>query len=203
MTAGLDSVGLRMPANDIALALIREAGVPLAAPSANRFTELSPTRAEHVRKSLGDRVDIILDGGPTRVGIESTVLSLREGRAELLRPGTITRAEIEAVIGPLVAAVEEDGHRSPGLHVRHYQPKTPMLLVDAAHLPEQGRGAFLSWSTSGDVPMPRNALDYARRLYEVLHDLDARGLDWVAVEPVPADAEWDGVRDRLTRAAQR
>ena len=99
LTAGLDTVGVRMPANPIAQALIRESGVPIAAPSANRFTELSPTTAQHVRDALGDRIAMVLDGGRTTVGIESTVLSLAGSDAVLLRPGMVTRQEIEAVIG--------------------------------------------------------------------------------------------------------
>ena len=104
VTAGLPTVGLRMPAHPIALALIRAAGVPLAAPSANRFTELSPTTADHVRLSLGSDVDYILDGGPCSVGIESTVLSLVEPRPILLRPGGISRTELEAIVGPVASA---------------------------------------------------------------------------------------------------
>src|ERR1019366_7456560 len=103
VTAGLPTVGLRMPAHPVALALIRAAGVPVAAPSANRFTELSPTTAEHVRQSLGSDVDFILDGGPCQVGIESTVLSLAEPRPILLRPGGISRIELEAIVGPIAS----------------------------------------------------------------------------------------------------
>src|SRR6185369_15840393 len=127
VTAGLDSVGLRMPAHPVALALIREAGIPLAAPSANRFTQLSPTTAAHVRTALGDAVDLILDGGPCTVGIESTVLALTGGMPQLLRPGMVTQAQIEEVIGPVVilTSTSKGVHTSPGLHPQHYQPKTP------------------------------------------------------------------------------
>src|SRR4051812_14130711 len=129
--AGLPTVGVRMPAHPAAQALIRAAGVPLAAPSANRFTEISPTTAEHVRRSLGDAVEMVLDGGPCAVGIESTVLSLVGPRAVLLRPGAVTRAQIEEVIGPLGDADEapEGAHPSPGMHPRHYSPRTRTLLV--------------------------------------------------------------------------
>jgi L-threonylcarbamoyladenylate synthase len=145
VTAGLDTVGLRMPANSIALALIREAGVPIAAPSANRFTELSPTKAQHVRESLG--VAIILDGGPTDVGIESTVLSVSPPC--LLRPGAITREQIESVIGPIGVGASE-ANRSPGQHPRHYQPRTRLILAHADELPE-GRGAFLFTSVPAEA----------------------------------------------------
>jgi L-threonylcarbamoyladenylate synthase len=203
VTAGLDTVALRVPADEIALALIRESGVPIAAPSANRFTELSPTRAEHVRASLGDRVAIVLDGGPTQVGIESTVIALGKGRAELLRPGMISREQIEAVIGPVAIAPKDDetAQRSPGRHARHYRPRTQLVLG----APLAGKGAYLYWSeplaAEVIVAMPCDAAGYAARLYDVLHDLDARGLEWIAVEPLPDGPEWDGIRDRLHRAA--
>lgn len=212
VTAGLDSVGLRMPAHDVALALIREAGVPIAAPSANRFTELSPTRAEHVAESLGDRVAVLLDGGPTSVGIESTVIALTGGAPELLRPGSVTRAEIEAVAGPLRVTAPMDGlssepHRSPGQHQRHYQPRSPLLLATWEELPRSGGGVFLSLSDipSADwaIAMPRDARAYAACLYAVLHEADAGRPDWIAVEPPPLGDDWDAVRDRLERARRK
>src|SRR3984957_15023607 len=118
LTAGLDTVGIRMPANPIAQELIREAGVPIAAPSANMFGELSPTTAQHVRDGLGDHIAMVLDGGRTTVGIESTVLSLTAAGPVLLRPGMVTRRQIEEVIGPVrtLGTIEEGPHASPGLH---------------------------------------------------------------------------------------
>jgi len=210
VTAGLHTVGVRMPANEIALALIHESGVPLAAPSANRFTELSPTRAEHVRDSLGDRVAMILDGGPTLVGIESTVLSLAGSEAVLLRPGMVSQAQIEAVIGPVSAVRTHDAgiaHPAPGMHPRHYSPKTRLVLVSAASLPTQGRGAYL-WiahpaNTGRCIQMPDQPEPYAAELYRTLHELDAEKWDWIAVERPPSDASWDAIRDRLERAAAR
>jgi L-threonylcarbamoyladenylate synthase len=198
LTAGLDTVGVRMPANPIAEALIREAGVPIAAPSANRFTELSPTTAQHVRDGLGDRVAMVLDGGRTTVGIESTVLSLAGSNAVLLRPGMVTRQEIEAVIGPIqvVASIAAEAHPSPGMHLRHYSPKTPLHLIEAGQYPSMpGRGICLQ--------MPANPRDYAAVLYERLHEADAQGWDWIAIEQPPAGDEWSAIRDRLERAASR
>ncbi len=195
VSGGLDTVGLRMPAHPIALALIRAAGVPIAAPSANRFTELSPTRAEHVRASLGALVDIILDGGPTQVGIESTVVALGAHGAELLRPGMINREQIEAVVGPL-SSPRDSVHRSPGQHERHYQPRTPLFLTSVP--PGFGNGVFLSRDR-----MPGDPDHYAALVYSTLHDLDTRGLDWIAIEPVPPGSAWDGVRDRLQRAQSK
>jgi len=197
LTAGLDTVGVRMPANPIAQALIQEAGVPIAAPSANLFTELSPTTAQHVRDSLGDRVAMVLDGGRTTVGIESTVLSLANSGAVLLRPGMVTRQEIEAVIGPvqLLGAVAEGAHASPGLHQRHYSPKTPLILLEAGQLPPSGRGICLQ--------MPSEPREYAAVLYERLHEADAEGWDWIAIEQPPSTEEWSAIRDRLERASSR
>ena len=210
VTAGLDTVGLRMPAHPMALELIRAAGVPIAAPSANRFTELSPTTAAHVRESLGAAVQLILDGGPTTVGIESTVLSLASDRPLLLRPGMVTQNDIEALIGPVqVAGRIENGHQrahpSPGMHPRHYSPRTPLLLLDGGTLPAGGRGAYLWIRRPAPAPksvaMPADAPGYAAVLYETLHRLDQEGWDWIAVERPPQGPDWAAINDRLQRAA--
>ena len=199
VTAGLPTVGLRMPAHPLALELIRAAGVPIAGPSANRFTELSPTTAGHVPESLADYV---LDGGPARVGIESTVLSLVNAPV-LLRPGVIPLPEIEALIGPVetAAAPGPEGtpgaHASPGMHPRHYRPATGLCLLNPGEGPPEGKGAWLRIGQE----MPANPLDYAAVLYETLHRLDAEGLEWIAVERPPETPEWAGVLDRLRRAA--
>jgi L-threonylcarbamoyladenylate synthase len=196
-----------MPRNPIALELIREAGVPIAAPSANRFTELSPTTAEHVRASMGERVAMVLDGGRTTVGIESTVLSLAGEDAVLLRPGMVTRAGIEEVIGPIHVArgVTDDAHPSPGMHQRHYSPRTPLVLVDGGKLPSSGRGAYLWIRRPGEaargIHMPADPRAFAALLYEKLHEADAEGWDWIAVERPPEDAEWAAILDRLERAS--
>jgi L-threonylcarbamoyladenylate synthase len=197
VTAGLDTVGVRMPSNEIALALIKEASLPLAAPSANRFGELSPTTAEHVRAVMGDRVAMVLDGGPTTVGIESTVLSLASPEAILLRPGMISRAEIEQVIGPVQRPSEigDRAHPSPGMHRRHYSPRTPLILVKPGQDPSSGRGIRLQ--------MPADPSHFARVLYERLHQADLENWDWIEIELPPDDPEWDAIRDRLERAAAR
>lgn len=203
VTAGLPTVGLRMPAHPVALGLIRECGLPLAAPSANRFTELSPTTAQHVRDSLGDRVALVLDGGPCQVGIESTVVSLVGPKAVLLRPGAISREEIEAVTGPLGEHVKSGAADvSPGLHAKHYSPRTRLILGPP---PAEGNGAWLFHSRAINGPrpvaMPGDPRQYAAVLYDTLHELDREGLDWIAAEPPPALPQWDAIRDRLTRAA--
>jgi L-threonylcarbamoyladenylate synthase len=195
VTAGLPTVGIRIPAHPLALELIREAGVPIAAPSANRFTELSPTKAADVPQALAD---FVLDGGPARVGIESTVLSLA-GPATLLRPGVIPLPEIESVIGPVAVATEpvEGAHASPGMHERHYRPHTPVYLLKPGAQTPHGRGAWLRIGRE----MPRDPREYAASLYATLHQLDQQGLGWIAVERPPAGPEWEGVLDRLRRAA--
>ncbi len=197
LSAGLSTIGLRMPRHSVALALIGAAGVPLAAPSANRFTELSPTQAEHVESALGGAVEMILDGGACEVGIESTVLSLSGSQPVLLRPGMIGQAELEAVIGSIQIRTDSGAqHSSPGLHAKHYSPRTPLYLVRSqAELPPAGRGYWLA--LAGRTPA-----DYATRLYETLHDLDRQGWNWIAVEVPPSSPEWDGVRDRLKRASK-
>ena len=207
VTAGLPTVGLRMPAHRVAIELIRAAGVPIAAPSANLFTQLSPTTAEHVRAGLGDRVDMVLDGGETNVGIESTVLSLARGRAVLLRPGMVSRAAIEAVIGPVETARETPAgaHASPGMHARHYSPRTPLLLVSSEEALPDGRGVWVFHSremkAARQVAMPPYPHAYAAVLYRTLHELDGEGWEWIAVEEPPKDPEWAAVADRLHRAA--
>jgi L-threonylcarbamoyladenylate synthase len=193
VTAGLPTVGLRMPAHPMALELIREAGVPIAAPSANRFTELSPTSAAHIPESLAD---FTLDGGPSQVGIESTVLSL-VAEPTLLRPGVIPIDELESLIGPIARGVAhaEGAHPAPGMHTRHYRPSTPLYL---GTFPSEGKGVYLRIGHE----MPEDPRAYAAALYETLHHLDTEGLDWIAVEVPPDTPEWAGVLDRLRRAAE-
>ena len=199
VTAGLPTVGLRVPAHPVALDLIRAAGVPIAAPSANLFTQLSPTTAQHVRQALGDAV-FVLDGGPTSVGIESTVLSLAGAEPELLRPGMISRPQLEAVIGPVRVAsgAGAGAHASPGMHARHYRPRTPLYLVQPGEAPPQGHGAWLRLGQE----MPADPRAYAALLYDTLHRLDTEGYEWIAVEAPPDTPEWAGVRDRLVRGAR-
>jgi L-threonylcarbamoyladenylate synthase len=211
VTADLPTVALRMPAHPVALALIRAVGVPLAAPSANRFSELSPTTADHVRRSLAAEVDYILDGGPCNIGIESTVLSLTNPDPTLLRPGGISRTELEAIIGPIASAqeVQAGSHPAPGMHPRHYSPRTTLFLSTNGTLPDQGQGIYLQHHnrpnrTHGSIhQMPQSAADYAAALYEVLHQADAENYDWIAVDLPPGTPEWEAVQDRLKRATAR
>jgi L-threonylcarbamoyladenylate synthase len=198
VTAGLATVGVRVPHHPLALALIREAGVPLAAPSANRFMGLSATTAEHVRETFGDAVPV-LDGGPCQVGIESTVVSIAAGRITLLRPGMISIEEVEMASAPSTDAA----HPAPGMHPRHYSPRTPLVLSKE---PNPG-GAYVWMSAPAhaahSVQMPSVVETYAARLYSVLHELDREGWPVISVEPPPDTVEWAAVRDRLQRAASK
>ena len=217
VTAGLDAVAVRVPAHPIAHALLVAARIPIAAPSANRSMELSPTTGKHVEKSLGNAVDMILDGGPTRVGIESTVIDVTSDVPTVLRPGTISIPEIERVVGRVatVSHVEGSAARpSPGMMDRHYAPRARLVLAkanDVASIVERERaggqrvGALvLTAEVSGRsvVTMPANALAYASRLYTTLHSLDDSDCGVVVIEEVPDTPEWRGVRDRIERASR-
>jgi L-threonylcarbamoyladenylate synthase len=176
----------------VALDLIRAAGVPIAAPSANRFTELSPTAAAHIPEALADYT---LDGGAARVGIESAVLSLVDAPV-MLRPGVISITELEGLIGPIAqgAVPAEGAHPAPGMTLRHYRPATPLYLDT---VPREGKGVVLRMGHE----MPADPLGYAAALYETLHRLDTQSLAWIALEPPPNTPEWAGVLDRLRHAA--
>jgi L-threonylcarbamoyladenylate synthase len=219
VTAGGPTVAVRVPAHPVALALLRAAGVPVAAPSANRSGHLSPTCAAHVLKALKDRIDLVLDGGPTEGGLESTVLDVTSSPPRLLRPGLIGPAELEALVGPLAPhAPVTDGKsplKSPGLLGRHYAPRTPLECVTgnarlrvAELIAGGGRIGWLTFAEASDpcgnalvVPLPNDPAAVAAQLYAVLHRLDELGLDRIVVEWPPATPEWLAVRDRLRRAA--
>lgn len=207
VTAGLDTVGLRMPAHRVMLEVIRRAQVPVAAPSANRFTEVSPTTAQHVRDSLGDAVDLLLDGGPCAVGIESTVVSLAGEVPVLFRPGMISREDLERVLERPVRTIGEvtGAHPSPGLQQKHYSPRTPAVRVSDGELPA-GRVAYVWWRTPADadvaIRMPDDVAGYGRELYGALLEADRAGVDVIAVEAPPTGPEWAAIEDRLRRALQ-
>jgi L-threonylcarbamoyladenylate synthase len=222
MTAGLPTVALRVPAHPVARALLAAAGVPIAAPSANRFTEVSSTTAEHVLKRLAERVDLVLDAGPSPLGIESTVLDLSGPEPRLLRPGTLSVEEIARVLGREPAnakSIPGDSARpSPGMLDRHYAPRARLLLFPAgaaARLRDLAESSVRDGVRAGallrslpplpalhaPLTLPDEPLAYARELYAALHRLDDAGCDVVLVEGVPEDARWAGVADRLRRAA--
>jgi L-threonylcarbamoyladenylate synthase len=221
VTAGRPTVAVRVPSNPVALTLLCAAAVPVAAPSANRSSELSPTRAEHVLHGLDGRIDLILDGGPTTGGIESTVVDVTCSPPRLLRPGLIGPAELEAVIGALdrgaaVNAETDVAPASPGMLPRHYAPRTKLYCEEesargrAERMALQGyRIGWIPFSSPINlgppgvlgVEMPSDPAGYSARLYEVLHELDGKGLNAIVVEMPPADDAWLAIRDRLQRAA--
>jgi L-threonylcarbamoyladenylate synthase len=217
VTGGQDSVALRVPKHPVALQLIAASGA-LAAPSANRFGRVSPTRAEHVREELGNVVDLILDGGPCRIGVESTIVSLLHGEPVLLRPGGVSVSDLEAVLGTPLAAGTGGGVRAPGMLATHYAPATPLEVHAAPDIWRRatelaGRGfdvvvMRLDSEGAGDFPhahqevMPGRAANYARTLYATLRKLDAAGFHVLLAETPPDTPEWLAVRDRLARAAR-
>ena len=202
VTAGLPTVGLRMPRHPVALELLHAASVPIAAPSANRFTQLSPTTAEHVRAAFGAETPFLLDGGPCEVGLESTVIAVTREGLEVLRPGMAHVSDATAAYG---SEDEDTGQRSPGQHRKHYSPRTRVVLVSRGHLPKDGRGAYLWLDYNavavGRLRMPPKPEEYAAELYSTLHKMDGQGFDWIAVELPPDLPEWEAIRDRLVRAA--
>ncbi|MCB9716901.1 MAG: threonylcarbamoyl-AMP synthase [Myxococcales bacterium] len=213
VTAGLDTVGLRVPAPAVARRLIEEAGVPLAAPSANRSEHVSPTRAEHVVADLGGRIELVLDSGPTAVGIESTVVDLCGDEPRVLRPGPLTRQRLAALLQVAVGegATAHGPARSPGQHGRHYAPRVPALRVESlqalARLRPEAGDVVLVVGREADLPAiegpvvrlpdPETA---AQRLYAVLRDCDERGARRLLVLMPPDEGAWAAIRDRLCRA---
>ncbi len=209
VTGGQDTVGLRVPGHPVAQRLLAAFGGGVAAPSANRYGRVSPTSAAHVREEFGTATPCLLDGGDCEVGLESTIVSLA-GEPLLVRPGGISQADLEAVIGPLRRAAAGEGPRAPGTTVSHYAPATPLRLVERAERdagygpgvavlagrPAPAGFAGILWVDAGTDPAR-----YAHDLYASLRRLDWVGAELILVEAVPASPAWDAVRDRLGRAA--
>jgi L-threonylcarbamoyladenylate synthase len=205
VTGGQDTVGLRMPSHPVAQAVLGAFGGGLAAPSANRFGRISPTRAAHVREEFGDAVPVVLDGGDSAVGIESSIVDLSGDEPRILRPGSIGRAAIEAVIGPVAEGAAKASPRVSGSLEQHYAPRTPTRLcarADLASAPDTVALALdaLPEAVSG-LALPAQPDAYAQRLYAALRELDAAGAALIQVEQPPQTAEWTAVLDRLRRAA--
>jgi len=210
VTGGQDAVGLRVPSHPVARELLKRFGKGIAAPSANRFGLVSPTTAAHVREDLGGDVDLVLEGGPSEVGIESTILDLSGAAPVLLRPGRIAKAELEAVLGSPVEEKNASSVRHSGGLERHYAPRTPARLVPAYDLDKEigrlkERVAVLAFSRPDErvdywLRMPREPQAYAHKLYGALRELDTAGCDEILVEAPPETPEWAAVRDRLRRA---
>jgi L-threonylcarbamoyladenylate synthase len=216
VTAGGPTVALRVPAHPVARELLHACGFPIAAPSANRSNQLSPTCAGHVLQGIGERIDLLLDSGPCPGGLESTVLDLTTLPPRLLRPGLIAPAAIEALVGPierLPVPADTAPARSPGLLARHYAPRTPLDLIvgngrDRVEALTR-QGLRVGWVTFDSAPvrpaviMPSEPLAYQTRLYAALHALDDQGCDRIVLELPPDTDPWLAVHDRLRRAAMR
>lgn len=217
VTGGQSSVALRAPAHPVARALLAAFGRGIAAPSANRYGRISPTRAADVREELGDRVALVLDGGDCDVGLESTIVACLDGRVTLLRPGSVSRSQLADVVGS-VADPDETAPRAPGRQRSHYAPGTPLSVLDATDLQRVVQDALdtgerIAVLARHDSPgtsdglvwrrMPAAPAAYARALYAALRELDAAGAGRILVQAVPAEEAWAAVADRLTRAAAR
>lgn len=205
--AGLDSVALRVPAHPIAQDLLRAAGVPVAAPSANRSGRVSPTHALHVTGDLEGRIDMVLDGGPTDVGVESTIVACLPEGVRILRPGGVPRAEIERVLGaPVVSAAKDAAIAAPGMLASHYAPNAKLRLdatsvdKDEAILDFGGRFADVQHA-SFDLSPSGDLAEAAANLFAFLRALDATGAETIAVAPIPHEGLGEAIRDRLARAA--
>ncbi|WP_091348135.1 L-threonylcarbamoyladenylate synthase [Micromonospora rhizosphaerae] len=213
VTSGLDTMAVRVPDEPSARALIAAAGVPVAAPSANRFGQLSPTRAEHVVAGLGYAVDVVLDGGPTRCGIESTIVDARGDRPVVLRLGALPVEALVEAVGPVIVRPGSSGQPvAPGTLAAHYAPRTPLrVAADVESAPgdgvRRGRLAFRERPTAGEwaaveVLSPEGDLTVAAaRLFDALHRLDAAGVTEIVAEPVPDVGVGRAINDRLRRAA--
>jgi L-threonylcarbamoyladenylate synthase len=213
VTGRQETVALRVPAHPVALDLLRTFGGGVAAPSANRFGRISPTRAEHVRQEFGAHAPLVLDGGPCQVGVESTILSLVGEQPLLLRPGGVGRAALQEVLGrPVLLPAAGINIRAPGMLAAHYAPSTPLQVLSKTELAETASGmvggglrvAVLTLSSKtglGEViRMPGEPEEYARRLYATLREIDRQGYNRILVEEPPAEEKWLAVRDRLVRA---
>jgi len=216
ITGGQDTIAIRVPAHPMAQQLLTAFGGGIAAPSANRYGRLSPTRAEHVREELGDAVRVILDGGECQIGLESTIVSFEGDGVRLLRPGSVTATQISAVVGELFS---DDGRplpRVPGSPPTHYAPTTHMTIVPAGEIDAQADAAssggrrvavlaqrlplrahkYATWINAGRRPE-----NYGRDLYANLRTLDKAGCRRILVQAVPDGERWDAIRDRLVHAA--
>ena len=211
VTGGQDTVGLRVPSHPIAHELLKAFGGGVAAPSANRFGLVSPTTAAHVREDLGKDVDLVLEGGASEVGIESTILDLSGAAPVLLRPGHLSKETLESLLGPIGEKTAAAPRHSGGLE-RHYAPRTPARIVPAHALDREiakgkDKVAVLAFSRPDErvdywLRMPRDPQAYAHRLYAALRELDTAGCERILVEAPPESPEWRAVRDRLQRACE-
>ena len=216
ITGGQDTVAVRVPGHPVAQQLLRAFGSGIAAPSANRFGRISPTRPEHVRDEFGDDVRIVLDGGDCKIGLESTIVSCVDTVPRILRPGSLTLTQLRTVVPDLQAGPDNGAPRVPGSDAKHYAPRTSLSIVASRTLedvvgqltenrekiavlatrPPRVANKYMTWINAG-----RRADVYGRELYVNLRTLDKSGAKEILVEEVPSGEAWDAVRDRLHRAA--
>jgi L-threonylcarbamoyladenylate synthase len=216
VTAGQDTVALRVPNHPLTLQLLRELGGGLAAPSANRHGQVSPTTADHVRADLGDAVDLVLDGGPCALGIESTIVDARSDRLEILRPGGVSKEALEAAVGDYVPVRDQSQVRVPGALASHYAPRAGVVVVEPSQLRARaeeaarsaaGRVAVVSPS-EGDappgtlhLPIAADPAGFARELYAVLRAADEQGAALIVIAPPEPGGLGLAIRDRLKKAS--
>ncbi len=218
VTGGQDTVAVRVPSHPMAQQLLKAFGGGIAAPSANRFGRLSPTRAEHVRDELGESVRVVLDGGESQIGLESTIVACQGGQVRLLRPGAVTASQLREMAPDLIIGADAFSSRVPGSLPSHYAPTTPMSIVPAGEIDAQAAAAssggtriavlaqrlplkshaYVTWVNAGRRPE-----QFAHDLYANLRALDSAGCQQILVQDVPEGERWDAVRDRLLRAATR
>lgn len=216
ITGGQDTVAIRVPNHPIAQQLLNAFGGGIAAPSANRYGHVSPTRAEHVREEFGDELKIVLDGGDCKVGLESTIVACLGDGPRVLRPGSISLSQLRVVVPTMQAGPNPAAPRVPGSTTRHYSPQTPVNMVANRRLeqvmnefrdshekvavlaqrPPVMTNQYMTWINAGTRPDV-----YGRQLYANLRTLDKAGAKVILVEEVPEGERWDAVRDRLKRAA--
>ncbi|MBV8743296.1 MAG: threonylcarbamoyl-AMP synthase [Sinobacteraceae bacterium] len=216
VTGGQDTIAIRVPSHPMAQQLLTAFGGGIAAPSANRYGRISPTRPEHVRDELGDAVKVILDGGECQIGLESTILAVNGSEVRLLRPGAVTAGQLRTVIGDVLIGAALESPRVPGSAPSHYAPTTSMTIVPAgeidAHAATLSSGGrriavlaqrlplkshkYVTWINAGRRPE-----QYGHDLYANLRTLDRAGCQQILVQAVPDDERWDAIRDRLVRAA--
>ncbi|MBX9690341.1 MAG: threonylcarbamoyl-AMP synthase [Candidatus Obscuribacterales bacterium] len=219
LTGGQDTIAIRMPSHPVALKLLHEFGSGVAAPSANKFGRLSPTTADDVKAEFGDEIEIVLDGGQCEVGIESTILDLTVAEPRILRPGMIQAETLFLALAEIGLSgnrpqADSEVPRVPGALKSHYAPKTPMMLVSSSDLDQvlenferEGKdAAVLSFKAApmfhrNWITVSKFAPHYAHMLYKHLHKLDSLGADLIVVEEPPAEPDWEGIADRLSRAA--
>lgn len=216
ITGGQDTVAIRVPNHPIAQQLLNAFGGGIAAPSANRYGHVSPTRAEHVREEFGEDLKIVLDGGDAKIGLESTIVSCLGDAPRILRPGSITLSQLRVVVPNIQVGPNPSAPRVPGTTARHYSPATPVNVVPSRRLsqvtteisgehekvavlamhPPARATPYMTWINAGSRPDL-----YARQLYANLRTLDKAGAKIILVEEVPEGERWDAIRDRLKRAA--